>query len=262
MIEAWGSPEVYAAETALMATLPEGGLMARAVEGLLAVTRARIEELGATRVVGLIGTGNNGADALYALAHLASEGLSVAAVTTDRVHDGASEAAVAAGVVLVSGEAAVATVADADLVLDGILGIGGRPEVPDFARAWVDAIPEEAYVIAIDLPTGADPAGRAGDPDGVFADETVTFSVLKPVHLMPATEVRCGLVTVVDIGLEIPEPAAVVRLDHDDVARLWPVPGPMDDKYSRGVLGVVAGSEDYPGAAVLTVTAAVAAGAG
>ena len=57
MIEAWGTQEVYAAETALMATLPEGGLMARAVEGLLAVTRARIEERSARRVVGMIGTG-------------------------------------------------------------------------------------------------------------------------------------------------------------------------------------------------------------
>lgn len=262
MIEAWGTQEVYAAETALMAALPEGGLMARAVAGLLAVTRARIEERGAARVVGLVGTGNNGADALYALAHLAADGVPVAAVTTERVHSGAYEAAVDAGVVLVSGADAVRVVADADLVLDGVLGIGGRPEVPDFARPWVEAIPEGAYVIAVDLPTGADPAGRSGDPDGVFADETVTFSVLKPVHLLPATEARAGMVTVVDIGLEIPEPAAVVRLDHDDVARLWPVPGPTDDKYSRGVLGVVAGSEDYPGAAVLTVTAAVAAGAG
>ena len=91
---------------------------------------------------------------------------------------------------------------------------------------------------------------------GWQADETVTFSVLKPVHLLPATESRCGLVTVVDIGLEIAEPTAVARLERADVARLWPVPGPTDDKYSRGVLGVVAGSEDYPGAAVLTVTAA------
>jgi ADP-dependent NAD(P)H-hydrate dehydratase / NAD(P)H-hydrate epimerase len=262
VITAWGAREVYAAETALMATLPEGALMARAVEGLLAVTRARIEERGAARVVGLIGTGNNGADALYALAHLATEGVPAAAVTTERVHSGAYEAAQEAGVVLVPAAAAVEAVADADLVLDGVLGIGGRPEVPDFARPWVEAIPDAAYVIAVDLPTGADPAGRAGDPDGVFADETVTFSVLKPVHLLPATEARAGRLTVVDIGLQIPEPPEVVRLEHDDVGRLWPVPGPTDDKYSRGVLGIVAGSQDYPGAAVLVTTAAVEAGAG
>ena len=144
MIEAWGSQEVYAAETALMDTLPEGGLMARAVEGLLAVVRARIAQRGARRVVGLVGTGNNGADALYTLAHLAAEGHPVAAVTTDRVHEDASRAALESGVVLVTGPQAVPTVADADLVLDGVLGIGGRPQVPGFAAPWVAAIADDA----------------------------------------------------------------------------------------------------------------------
>lgn len=46
-----------------------------------------------------------------------------------------------------------------------------------------------------------------------------------------------------------------------DVRRVWPVPGASDDKYSRGVLGVVAGSDAYPGAAVLVTNAAVRAGA-
>lgn len=267
MIEAWDTAQVYAAEEALIATLPEGALMARAVEGLVAVSLARIEELdpdgdGAPRVVGLIGTGNNGADALYALADLAEAGIAAGAVTSDRIHDGAREAALEAGVLFASGADAAAVIAEADIVLDGVLGIGGRPQVPEFAREWLEAIPAEAYVIAVDLPTGADPAGRSGDPGGVFADETVTFSVLKPVHLLPATQARCGRLTVVDIGLEIDSAPTAASLARDDVAALWPVPGPTDDKYSRGVLGVVAGSDDFPGAGVLTVTAAVSAGVG
>lgn len=265
MIEAWGTPQVYAAEEALMATLPEGALMARAVEGLTAVTLARIDELdadGDVRVVGLIGTGNNGADALYTLAHLAEAGITTAAVTTTRVHEGARAAAQEAGVVFSSDTDAASVVAEADLVLDGVLGIGGRPEVPEFAREWIEAIPSSAYVIAVDLPTGADPGGRGGDTDGVFADETVTFSVLKPVHLLPGTQARCGRVTVVDIGLSIDDPPAAASITRDDVSSLWPVPGPHDDKYSRGVLGVIAGSDDFPGAAVLTVSAAAATGVG
>lgn len=262
MIEAFGIESVYAAEEALMATLAEGELMARAVEGLSAVTLRRLQERSARRVVGLIGTGNNGADALYALAQLADLGFAAVAVTTDRVHEGAHDTATSAGVVFAAEADAAGSIAEADLVLDGILGIGGRPEVPDYARGWVEAIPDAAYVIAVDLPTGADPEGRSGDPAGVFADETVTFSVAKPVHLLPATEPRVGLLTVVDIGLSIKQPATVCRMERDDVAALWPVPGMGDDKYSRGVLGVVAGSADYPGAAVLVATAAAAAGAG
>lgn len=47
-----------------------------------------------------------------------------------------------------------------------------------------------------------------------------------------------------------------------EVRAVWPVPGPEDDKYSRGVLGIVAGSEAYPGAAALAVTGALRAGIG
>ena len=262
MIEAYDTADVYAAETDLIARLPEGERMARAVDGLVAVAAARLEGRDGARVVALVGPGNNGADALYAVARLAEAGFPTAALTTETIHEGAHAAATAAGVVLVAGADAPSVLADADLVLDGILGIGGRPEVPDFARGWIEGIPGDAYLIAVDLPTGADPAGRSGDPDGVFADETVTFSVLKPVHLAPVTEARCGRLTVVDIGLELDVPPAVVRLTRDDVTDRWPVPGPTDDKYSRGVVGVVAGSDTYPGAAVLACAAAVESGAG
>lgn len=259
MIQAWSVAEVYAAERALMATLPEGELMDRAVRGLAAVAEARLRDRDGQRVVALVGPGNNGADALYAVARLATRGVWAAALHTETVHPGAFAAARAAGVHLGVG---TEVLAEADLVLDGVVGIGGRVGVPDVARGWVDAMPDAAYVLAVDLPSGQDPAGRVLDPVGVFADETVTFSVLKPVHLLPATEVACGLITVVDIGLSVSAPAAVRRLTRDDLAWMWPVPGPRDDKYSRGVLGVVAGSQSYPGAAALTVTAALEAGVG
>ncbi|WP_299443535.1 bifunctional ADP-dependent NAD(P)H-hydrate dehydratase/NAD(P)H-hydrate epimerase [uncultured Phycicoccus sp.] len=259
MIEAYGIADVYAAEAALMASLDEGELMARAVDGIVAVAAARLEAQGATTVAALIGPGNNGADALYAAARLAEAGWSVVAVHGETVHDGARAAAEAAGVVLTTDPASIA---EADLVLDGILGIGARPGLPDWARAWVEAVPEAAYVLAVDLPSGQDPAGAEFDVDGVIADETVTLSVAKPVHLLPPTEQACGVLTVVDIGLDVDATPVVRRLDHDDVAGLWPVPVPGDDKYSRGVVGIVAGGEPYTGAAVLSVTAAVESGAG
>ncbi len=259
MIEAHATSEVYAAEEALMATLEEGELMARAVEGLAAVAAARLEERGGGSVAALVGPGNNGADALYAVARLAHAGYAAAAVHHETVHAGARAAAEAAGVVLGT-DAGV--LAEADVVLDGVLGIGARPGLPEWARAWVDTVAESAHVIAVDLPSGQDPAGEVLDPDGVLADETVTFSVAKPVHLLPPTELACGMLTVVDIGLEVDATPVVRRLDHDDVAARWPVPVPSDDKYSRGVVGVVAGGESFTGAALLSVTAAVESGAG
>ncbi|MGZ6741030.1 MAG: bifunctional ADP-dependent NAD(P)H-hydrate dehydratase/NAD(P)H-hydrate epimerase [Nocardioides sp.] len=248
-----------------MEQLPEGELMGRASAGLAEVCRARLVERGGTSVVALVGPGNNGGDALYAVAHLAEAGLDCVVLQGDwNVHQGGLAAAAAAGVRVLRGDAEgqAAALAGADLVVDGVLGIGGRPGLPSEAVAWVDAIPESAYVVAVDLPSGQDPAGEHASDQGVFADETVTFGVPKPVHLLPATELAVGRLTVVDIGLTLERAGDVQRLGHDDVALLWPRPGSTDDKYSRGVLGVVAGSEDYTGAAVLCCTAAVGAGLG
>ena len=277
MIEAWSTTQVYAAEAALMATLDptptgdgDGELMGRAVRGLAAVLTARLAAPGARSVVALVGAGNNGADALYAAARLARAGHLVAAVHGNQVHERALAAALAAGVVIAAGasEESLDLIREADVILDGIVGIGGRPGLPAYAQPWVAAIPDAAYVLAVDLPSGQDPSGEVLDPDGVFADETVTFSVAKPVHLLPPTEQTVGLLTVVDIGLALPQPdpalatARVRRLTRADVAPLWPTPGPGDDKYSRGVLGIIAGGESYSGAAVLACLAAVEAGVG
>ena len=259
MIRAWSTDAVYAAEHALMAGLEDGELMRRAVEGLSGVAAARLEEAGGSTVAALVGPGNNGADALYAVALLADAGFNALAVHHDPVHEGARAAAEAAGVVLTTDPAGLG---EADVVLDGVLGIGARPGLPGWAAPWVAALAESAHVIAVDLPSGQDPMGGELDPDGVFADETVTFSVAKPVHLLPPTEQACGVLTVVDIGLEVDAEPVVRRLDHDDVAALWPVPSASDDKYSRGVVGIVAGGESYTGAALLSVTAAVEAGCG
>nr|WP_051988577.1 bifunctional ADP-dependent NAD(P)H-hydrate dehydratase/NAD(P)H-hydrate epimerase [Kineosphaera limosa] len=292
-----------------MADLPDGELMQRAAHGLALVVAARLPNLPvqggeSARVVVLAGAGGNGGDALFAAAFLAQESdASVVAVCTGpAAHPPALAAARSAGVPIVelfgssadsaakeptgskkgskkSGKnvtpdrygltEAAALVAEADLVIDGMYGIGGRPGLVDHAaddggQLWqlVQAIPDDAYIVAVDLPSGADPAGERPVADAVFADETVTFGMCKPVHVLAGADAT-GLLTVVDIGLAEPvTPHAAARLVHDDIAAFWPVPGPGDDKYSRGVLGVVAGGMTYTGAAVLAVTAAVSAGAG
>ena len=247
-----------------MGELAEGELMARAAAGLAEVCRARLKASGGTRVTVLAGPGNNGADALYAAAHLADDGYDCVALQGNwplAIGDATSWPAAGVRVVAVDGEWE-APLADADLVIDGLLGIGGRPGLPEAAVAWVDDIPESAYVVSVDLPSGQDPAGESASDTGVFADETVTFGVAKPVHLLPATEAAVGRLTVIDIGLQVDGAPDVERLDFSDVPRLWPIPTATDDKYSRGVLGVVAGGEDYTGAAVLCCTAAVGAGLG
>jgi hydroxyethylthiazole kinase-like uncharacterized protein yjeF len=279
MIRAYAVSAIREAEAAAMADLQDGELMSRAASGLAAVASARLGGPGGRRVVAMVGAGNNGGDALYAVASLAREGASAVVLTVAKsVHEAGLRAAREAGAIVLDAvdssadpaSAISSTLREADLVIDGIVGIGGHPGLSPQVEALLREVGDPAYVLAVDLPSGADPAGEVSTQSCVFADETVTFIAAKPVHLLPATEPAVGRLTIVDIGVDIGadigeqvgrEPV-VERLTPGDVPWLWPQPGPADDKYSRGVLGVVAGGERYTGAALLAVTSAVCSGAG
>jgi hydroxyethylthiazole kinase-like uncharacterized protein yjeF len=235
------------------------------------VASARLGGSGGRRVVAMVGAGNNGGDALYAVASLAREGATAVVLTVaNSVHEGGLRTAREAGVLVLnavdvradSSSAVISTLREADLVIDGIVGIGGRPGLSPQVEALLSEVSDTAYVLAVDLPSGADPDGEVATQSCVFADETVTFIAAKPVHLLPASEPAVGRLTIVDIGVQIGRQPVVERVTPGDVPWMWPQPGPADDKYSRGVLGIVAGGERYTGAALLAVTSAVCSGAG
>ncbi|MFK0202319.1 NAD(P)H-hydrate dehydratase [Streptomyces lavendulae] len=258
MRTAYSVETVRAAERELMARLPEGALMARAAAGLAAVCAGLLGRVYGSRVVVLAGPGDNGGDALYAGARLARRGARVTAVPMDpeRIHPGGLAALRAAG-----GRVEPSVPRRADLVLDGLLGIGGRGGLRPAAAALAERIPADALVVAVDLPSGVDAdTGEVTGP-AVTADVTVTFGAYKPGLLVDPGASRVGGVRLVDIGLDLAEPV-LEALQHADVARLLPVPTVSSDKYRRGVVGVVAGSEQYPGAAVLAVAGALRGGAG
>ncbi|ORT59623.1 NAD(P)H-hydrate dehydratase [Streptomyces sp. CB03238] len=253
---------VRAAEAALMATLPDGALMQRAAAGLAAACAGLLGRVYGARVVLLVGSGDNGGDALYAGARLARRGARVSAVQLgSRAHEGGLAALTGAGGHVV--EDPYAVLGGADLVLDGITGIGGRgglrPEAVPVVRAARDS---GAVVVAVDLPSGVDADTGEVHGEAVRADATVTFGAYKPGLLIDPAREYAGALRLVDIGLALPSAPDVEALQHVDVARLLPVPLGESDKYRRGVVGVVAGSARYPGAAVLAVSGALRGGAG
>ncbi|MEU6892874.1 NAD(P)H-hydrate dehydratase [Streptomyces sp. NPDC046557] len=258
MRTAYSVETVRAAEHELMARLPEGTLMRRAAAGLAAVCAGLLGRVYGARVVLLVGPGDNGGDALYAGARLARRGAGVTAVPMDpqRMHPGGLAALRGAG-----GTVAAAVPVRADLVVDGLLGIGGRGGLRPPAAALVERIPAGAVVVAADLPSGVDADTGEVAVAAVRADVTVTFGAYKPGLLIDPGAERAGAVRLVDIGLALPAPDAQA-LQHADVARLLPEPGAASDKYRRGVVGIVAGSARYPGAAVLAVAGALRGGAG
>ena len=265
---------VRVAEARAMAQLPADTLMQRAAFGLATrcaqlIWRQRGALVG-SRVVVLVGSGNNGGDALWAGVHLAQRGVAVTAILLDqRWHRESASALARAGGRLEPVDLAIhgELIDSADLVLDGILGIGGTgalrsPSAEVAARAGASA----AFVVAVDLPSGLDAdTGAVADPSAaIWAQETVTFGCLKPGLLVSPGAGLVGELTLIDIGLElagIGEPV-VRRVCESDATALLPLPGPNDDKYTPGVVGVVAGSPPYPGAGVLCSGAARLGGAG
>jgi hydroxyethylthiazole kinase-like uncharacterized protein yjeF len=255
--------QVRAAEQVLLDALPDGTLMARAAVGL---AHAVIEVLGGAygrRVLLLVGSGDNGGDALYAGAALARRGASVEAVLlSERVHEAGLAALRAAGGRIIESSARVdgsaaglrTQLGNPDVVVDGVVGIGGRPGIRAELAELLDAL-EGVPVVAVDVPSGVDVDTGELPADHVTADLTVTFGTHKVAHLVDPAAAACGVVHLVDIGLDLPV-AEVAALQPEDVAWLLPRPDDFDHKYTRGVVGVRAGSAAYPGAGILCVAGA------
>jgi ADP-dependent NAD(P)H-hydrate dehydratase / NAD(P)H-hydrate epimerase len=236
-------------------TVPVVDLMERAG---LAVALAAVE-MGArygSRVTVLAGPGNNGGDGYVAARLLRRRGVAVEVHALDHPRTEAAHVAAAgarrAGVPVRELTAPVRS----DLVVDALFGGGFRRGLPEEVRAWMDAAPR---VLAVDVPSGLDPA--TGDvADGAFtAERTVTFHALKPGHVQGEGPDRCGVVTVADIGLVGGDPAMVVADDAD--APRPPRPRAAH-KWSAGSVLVVGGSPGMLGAALLAGTSALAFGAG
>ncbi|SDS53879.1 yjeF C-terminal region, hydroxyethylthiazole kinase-related/yjeF N-terminal region [Nocardioides scoriae] len=249
--------QVRAAEREQMARLPEGALMQRAAAGLAVAVADLLGASYGARVLLLVGAGDNGGDALWAGAVLARRGVSVEAVLlAEQAHaEGLAALRRAGGRVVERAEAR-----RPDVVVDGIVGIGGRPGLREAATAALAGL-EDVPLVAVDVPSGVEvDTGRLDGPH-VRADLTVTFGTLKVAHLVDPAAAACGVVHLVDLGLDLPGPD-VEALQPDDVAALLPRPDEAAHKYTRGVVGVRAGSATYPGAAVLCTSAAVSGLAG
>lgn len=249
--------EVRAAEAELFGRVAAGVPMQRAAYGLADVVAAELRErtggIAGRRVTLLVGSGDNGGDALFAGSLLRRRGVAVSAVllSPDRAH--------AKGLAALhrTGGRVRDELAAPDLVVDGIVGISGRGSLRPRAAELVAAV--RVPIVAADLPSGVDPDTGAVDGPAVRADVTVAFGAYKPVHALAAP--RCGRIELVPIGLRLPEPN-LAALEPASIGADWPIPGAHDDKYSQGVTGICAGSAAYPGAAVLCTGGAVAGTSG
>lgn len=271
--------EIRAAERPLLDAASAAGdpdaVMRRASAGVAHHTAALLREctggVAGRTVLLVVGSGDNGGDALYAGAMLRGRGCRVEAVllAPDHAHARGLAALRRAGGTVVerpdapSGGRSRGPGRTPDAVIDGVVGLGGTGPLREPAATLVAELAAAgAPFVAVDLPSGVDADTGTVHPAHVPADVTVTFGALRRAHLLAGP--ACGRVEVVDIGLpDLPAGPGTLAAPHDaEVGRDWPVPGPDDDKYSQGVVAIRAGSDRYPGAAVLCTSAAVAATSG
>lgn len=263
MRSVWSVEQIRAAEAEVVACTGADVLMQRAAYGLAVHCGRILRRVYGARVVLLVGAGNNGGDALYAGVALLRRGAAVHAVllAPDRVHSRGVLAFVGAGGTVGVAADSPERLARADLVVDGIVGIGGHGGLRPPAGELVSGL--RCPVVAVDVPSGVDADTGHVAGAAVRATATVTFGGIKAGLVVGAGVDHSGAVHEVDIGLRayLSDPVATV-LEAADIAALLPVPRPGDDKYSRGVVGVVSGSAAYEGAAVLSVGGALRAKAG
>ena len=208
------------------------------------------------RVLLLVGSGDNGGDALFAGALLLARGVQVEALAlTSSFHTAGGQAFLHRG-----GRWITELARSYDLVVDGFLGLGARPglslEVQN-ALSSIHGIP----VLAVDLPSGMNADGEDLNQSSLAAECTLAIGTWKIAHLI--SDSGLGIAELADIGVSYEsESPALISFEDSDVRKLLPTESVGDHKYRRGVLGVIAGSETFPGAGVLVIRAALAMGIG
>ncbi|QGF22698.1 bifunctional ADP-dependent NAD(P)H-hydrate dehydratase/NAD(P)H-hydrate epimerase [Raineyella fluvialis] len=260
---------IRAAEEEAFARTEAGELMERASDALATSLLRDLGHTDGTTLLVLAGPGNNGGDALWAGARLAGRGVRVwvHAVVPGRVHPAGWAACTEAGATSVDLEGAISLMGRVDRIVDGVFGIGGHPGLTGEGLRLAEAAERSGTpVTSVDLPSGLAADGAAAHPS-FRAERTVTFGSAKACQVLQPAAERCGEIDVVDIGLHweaIGELGAPIlrQWEAADVAARWPVPTCRSDKYSRGVVGVDAGSATYPGAGVLVAYGAAYAGTG
>ena len=271
--------------------IPEAAAISRLRDDIgLDEAAARIEDLD-TCVVAFVGGGDNGGDALYACALLAEQGMVVTAfLLKPTCHARGLAAAREAGVGIVElggrslrsieGTPEWGTICGARLWIDGIVGIGSRGPLAGELADTVTCLNEELRahpkkVIAIDVPSGLT------DDDGLVmgpilrATHTLAVGTYKRAQILPPAVQYCGQLYMMGMywsGVHTeatPDDDGTIGAgdlyyyeSEERAAAAVPTPGFSDDKYARGVVGLVAGSDTYPGAGLLATRGALAAGVG
>ena len=224
-------------------------LMDRAGKGVAEAVRRLASD---APVLVLCGPGNNGGDGYVAATALAAAGLDIrVAAAGDPSTDAARQARAGwSGPV-----EAIESTEPVPILVDALFGTGlSRPLDDALAARLCDLASAARLSIAVDLPSGVGTdEGTAFGRVPCF-DLTLALGAAKPAHLLQPSARFCGVVRIIDIGIDANSKVQVLEKPQ------LPSPGPDSYKYSRGMVVIVGGP--MRGAALLASVAAMRAGAG
>ena len=227
-----------------------------------------------SHVLALVGKGNNGGDAIVAAKYLCESGVAVTVATALPRYDDDPlmiEFVAAGGTVIeLNGDAPEHTLSNlcdkTDLILDGVFGFSiSRPIEEPIASLFRVAKSSGKKVVAIDVPSGANPDSGTFDPNGLPADVCLPVGLHK---LGPAT--RFGepwygdRIEVLNVDMPVHLPSHIRREVNDlDLARsLLPDRSATGHKGDFGRALMYAGSNFYVGAAELAAQSCTRSGVG
>jgi hydroxyethylthiazole kinase-like uncharacterized protein yjeF len=227
-----------------------------------------------SRIVAFAGPGNNGGDAFAALAELAREyDCTVAAdpaAQGSEARNSARDRSKKAGVAIVPlppNEHEARALLENAVGVDAIFGTGARLPLPPPYRHLARALDgRERPVLAIDIPSGTDALTGAVSDDAVRATLTVTLAAAKPGLLLEPAREYVGELWCAEIGIDdaalAAQPRTFATLDDAEFMELLPRRASDTEKRAAGAPLIIAGSAQFPGAAVLCARGAARAGAG
>ncbi|MCK5646069.1 MAG: NAD(P)H-hydrate epimerase, partial [Anaerolineales bacterium] len=256
-------------------------MMQNAGESIANVVLERVENIEGKRVVVLVGSGNNGGDGLVVGDHLAEAGAKVSVyLTKERTEDDPNLEKIRNRNLLVAiwdqdqgARVLNNMLGSSDILIDAILGTGfvlplkgtAKDVLAKTAKA-LDKRKQKPFIIAVDCPSGLEcDSGKIAE-FALKADLTVTLAAVKPGLLARPGADYVGELNVGDIGLSKKQGELKKIMhempDHYSIKSILPDRPSDAHKGSFGRVLVVAGSINYPGAAMLAGIAAYRVGAG
>lgn len=162
---------------------------------------------------------------------------------------------------------ALALIDDADIIVDGIFGTGFHGQMQEQASCLARAINQaDAFVVSLDLPSGAACDTGAAATDTIKADLTVAFIGMKYCHILKPSAEFAGDVIVEDIG--VPDAISdefdsfIFTIEEDDIAPAFGKRNMFCHKGDFGKAAIICGSKGMAGASYFAAKAAVTCGTG